>query len=204
MHILGLEGQPRRTYRYPEGMGFDTLNFVSTIGSFVIAVAVLLLIVNLLVSRRHGQPVPHDPWDARTLEWTVSSYPPPEYNFEEVPQVEARDDLWHRKYTEDEDGRLVRLPSGGADEPAGDAPAGAVATLEYSGADGGELVPTGGDHGDGHGIHMPSPSYFPFVMTLGLPIIGYGVVFHNWYLGAFGVLVLLFGMYSWAIEPASE
>jgi cytochrome c oxidase subunit 1 len=225
MHILGLEGQPRRTYRYPEGMGFDTMNFLATIGAFVIALAVLLLLVNLLVSRKHGQPVEHDPWDARTLEWSVSSYPPPEYNFEDVPQVQARDDLWHRKYTEDEQGRLVRLPSGGADEPPGsptdapndgpnDGPEGApndvsvgvgVATLERgSGGGGGDVVPGGGGHGEEHGIHMPSPSYWPLVMALGLPVIGYGVVFQNWYLGAFGVLVLLFGMYSWAIEPASE
>jgi cytochrome c oxidase subunit 1 len=201
MHILGLEGQPRRTYRYPAGMGFDTLNLVATIGSFIIAVAVLLLLVNILVSRRHGAVAPHDPWDARTLEWSVSSYPPPAYNFEDVPHVEARDELWHRKYTEDEQGRLVRLPSGGAD-----APAGAVATLDRDGSgDGGMVVPTDGGHGEGgHGIHMPSPSYFPLVMCSGLPVLGYGVVFHNWYLGALGVLILIVGMYAWALEPSSE
>jgi cytochrome c oxidase subunit I len=202
MHILGLEGQPRRTYRYPSGMGFDTLNFAATVGSFIIAVAVLLLLTNILVSRRHGKVAPHDPWDARTLEWSVSSYPPPAYNFEDVPQVETRDELWHRKYTEDEDGRLMRLPSGGADAPA----AGAIATLEHDGGDdGGAVVPAKGGHGEGgHGIHMPSPSYFPLVMCSGLPVIGYGVVFHNWYLGALGVLILIVGMYAWALEPASE
>ncbi len=207
MHILGLEGQPRRTYRYAEGMGFDGLNLAATVGSFIIAVAVLLLLTNILVSRRHGKVAPHDPWDARTLEWSVSSYPPPEYNFEEIPHVEARDDLWHRKYTEDENGRLVRLPSGGADAPS----AGAVATLEHDpnggdgSDDGGAVVPSGGGHGnDGHGIHMPSPSYFPIVMCFGLPVVGYGVVFHNWYLGALGVLILIVGMYAWALEPSSE
>ena len=62
--------------------------------------------------------------------------------------------------------------------------------------------PTGGHGEGGHGIHMPSPSYFPFVMCLGLPVLGYGVVFHNWYLGALGVLILIVGMYAWALEPA--
>ena len=66
-----------------------------------------------------------DPWDARTLEWSIPT-PVPEYNFAEIPQVEARDDFWHRKYTEDAEGRLVRLPAGGSD----DGTTGAVATLE--------------------------------------------------------------------------
>ena len=60
---------------------------------------------NLWVSRKSPQ-VGDDPWDARTLEWTIPS-PPPEYNFKEIPLVTARDDFWHRKYTEDEDGRAV-------------------------------------------------------------------------------------------------
>lgn len=210
MHYLGLQGLPRRTYRYAENMGWDTLNMTATIGGFVIAASVLLLVINMVVSRFRGEVAPHDPWDARTLEWTVSSYPPPEYNFEEIPAVEARDEYWHRKYTEDADGRPVRLPSGGADEsvPAG----GAVATLERDAAEGGDGSGgddgvSGGDHGasgDGHGIHMPSPSYYPLVMAFGLPILGYGIVFHNWWLGAAGVAVLIFGMYAWAIEPGTE
>jgi cytochrome c oxidase subunit 1 len=89
------------------------------------------------------------------------------YNFAEIPHVEARDDLWHRKYTEDESGHAVRVPSGAA-----------VAVEERpAGGDGGDEH--GGEgHGDGHGIHMPSPSYFPFILALGLPILGYAAVFH--------------------------
>lgn len=204
MHFLGLQGLPRRTYRYAEGLGFDTLNMISSIGGFVVAVGILMLLVNMVVSRSRGEIAGPDPWDARTLEWTVSSYPPPEYNFEEIPRVTARDEFWHRKYTEDSEGRPVRLPSGGADEPA----AGGVATLERDSGDGdgGDVaVPGEGSGGDdGHGIHMPSPSYYPFVMALGLPTVGYGVVFHSWLLGACGVALLLFAMYAWALEPPTE
>src|SRR5947209_11329259 len=104
-HILGLQGMPRRIYTYPSNRGWDFWNFFATIGSFVIALSVFIFIINLLKSRR-GPLVGPDPWDARTLEWSIPS-PPPEYNFATIPLVTARDDLWHRKYEEDEEGRPV-------------------------------------------------------------------------------------------------
>jgi cytochrome c oxidase subunit 1 len=188
MHLLGLWGQPRRTYRYESGFGWDTLNLVATIGAFIIAFSVLLFLVNVIVSRRRGALAPDDAWDGRTLEWSIPS-PPPEYNFAEIPDVEARDDFWHRKYTEDEEGRLVPLPSGGSDAE--------VATSH----DPSQPAHDSG-HG-GHGIHMPSPSYFPFVVALGLPIIGYGAVFKTFWLLIPGAIVVLFGIYAWYIEPAT-
>ncbi len=190
MHLVGLYGMPRRTYRYDEGLGWDFLNQLETVGAFVIAFSTLILLVNMIVSRRNGQPASDDAWDGRTLEWSIPS-PPPDYNFAEIPEVESRDDFWHRKYTEDDGGRLVRLPKGGA-----------VATTEHGGGEGGEV----GEHGghDGHGIHMPSPSYFPFVLALGLPILGYGAVFKNFWFVPLGAVVLLFGMYAWGIEPPTE
>ena len=107
-HILGLQGMPRRIYTYPSGRGWDVWNFVATLGSFCIALSVLTFLYNLWVSRKSPQ-VGADPWDARTLEWTIPM-PPPEYNFKEIPIVTARDDFWHRKYTEDENGRAVLRP----------------------------------------------------------------------------------------------
>ncbi|MGH9024348.1 MAG: cytochrome c oxidase subunit I, partial [Acidimicrobiia bacterium] len=151
MHIYGLQGQPRRTYTYPEGMGWDFMNLMSTVGAFLIAFSVLVFIVNVLKSRRSGPIAGDDPWDARTLEWSIPS-PPPEYNFAEIPHVRERDDFWHRKYAEDEEGRLVPIPSGGSGGHG-----------HESAADHGDE--DDGDHGDGahgdgaHGIHMPSPSY---------------------------------------------
>jgi cytochrome c oxidase subunit 1 len=177
MHFLGLWGMPRRTYRYDSGLGWDTTNLIITIGAFIIAFSVLVFIVNAIVSRSRGEIAGDDPWDARTLEWSIPS-PPPEYNFAEVPIVESRDDFWHRKYTEDDEGRLLALPKGGA-----------------------------GDHDDhdaapgGHHIHMPAPSYFPLILALGLPIMGYGAVFKELSLGIVGAIIALFGMYAWAIEP---
>jgi cytochrome c oxidase subunit 1 len=186
MHLLGIYGQPRRTYQYPSGFGWDTLNLIATVGGFIIAFSVLVFIVNAIVSRRHGETAGNDPWDGRTIEWSIPS-PPPEYNFVEIPEIQARDDFWHYKYTEDDDGMLVPLPAGGADNAASTRAA--------------------AEHAEGHHIHMPSPSIYPLVVALALPILGYAAVFHSkWFaflLLPIGALVLAFGVYAWGIEPAT-
>ena len=88
MHFLGMEGEPRRTYTYPKGMGWDALNLMSTIGAFIIALAVLVFLVNVIFTKMRGELCEEDPWDARTLEWMTSS-PPPEYNFARGPDRRA-------------------------------------------------------------------------------------------------------------------
>jgi cytochrome c oxidase subunit 1 len=203
MHILGLVGMPRRTYRYPEGLGWDTMNMIETVGSFVIALAVLLLLVNMIYSTMRGEIASADPWDARSLEWSIPS-PAPAYNFAEIPVVEARDDWWHRKYTEDADGRLVRLPSGGSDDQAGEvagaSTGSAVAVADASGATPAVAeAPT-----DGHGIHLPSPSFYPLVLALGLPCLGYAAVFREILWVIPGLVFLLFGVFAWGLEPSAE
>ena len=97
MHIVGLQGQPRRTYTYPEGMGWDFWNLIETIGAFTIALSVLVFLINIVLSKAKGEEAGDDPWDARTLEWSISS-PPPEHNFDEIPVVHERDDFWDKKY----------------------------------------------------------------------------------------------------------
>ncbi|MBX6342362.1 MAG: cytochrome c oxidase subunit 4, partial [Thermomicrobiaceae bacterium] len=97
MHFLGVDGMPRRIYTYPDGMGWNTWNFVETLGAYLLGFSVLLLFVNMFVSLRQGVVAPADPWDGRTLEWSIPS-PPPAYNFAVVPTVEARDEFWHEKY----------------------------------------------------------------------------------------------------------
>jgi cytochrome c oxidase subunit 1 len=93
MHLLGLWGMPRRIYTYPEEMGWGAMNLAATVGAFMIAVSVLLFIINVLRSRRHGELAGNNPWGAGTLEWSMPS-PPPAANFEHVPVVHGRYPLW--------------------------------------------------------------------------------------------------------------
>jgi cytochrome c oxidase subunit 1 len=96
MHFLGMDGMPRRVYTYGADMGWTEVNALQTAGAFLIALSVLIMIKNIVTSWRSGPIAPSDPWDGRTLEWSIPS-PPPEYNFEEIPQVQDRDEWWARK-----------------------------------------------------------------------------------------------------------
>jgi len=179
MHVLGLQGMIRRTYTYPESLGLTFWNEVATVGAFLIALSVLVFLINVAVSplRPRAADV-SDPWDARTLEWMTPS-PPPVYNFEDIPTVHALDDYWHRKYVEDErTGRLVPAQAGGAIS-RDDVPAVA----------------------HGHAIHLPSPSFWPLVAAVAMPLLAYGVLFNWWLVGA-GAVVALVGFYGWALEPS--
>jgi cytochrome c oxidase subunit I len=96
MHILGLNGMPRRVYTYPEGLGFETLNRVETIGSLILGFSFLVFLINILKTWRGPRNAPADPWNGATLEWSIPS-PPQEWNFAEIPTVHGRDALWEAK-----------------------------------------------------------------------------------------------------------
>ena len=104
MHIPGLLGMPRRIYTYEPGRGWDTWNFIVTIGVFFQAAGVLVFAANLIWSYFRGTRAANDPWDAWTLEWSTSS-PPPDYNFAVIPTVRSRRPLWDLKHPEDPDWR---------------------------------------------------------------------------------------------------
>ena len=104
MHIPGLLGMPRRIYTYEPGRGWDTLNLIISTGAFVQGIAILVFLANLVISYWNGAEARNDPWDAWTLEWSVSS-PPPIYNFASVPTVASRRPLWDLKHPEDPDSR---------------------------------------------------------------------------------------------------
>jgi len=173
MHFVGLDGMPRRIYTYVEGMGWEFWNGVATGGVFILIIGFLLVMDNIGRHWKNGEPAPADPWDARTLEWSIPS-PPPEYNFKEIPIVRSLDDWWATK-------------QGGANK---------------------EVPASGGSGDEGHGIHLPQPSYWPFVTALGLFVAAYGVVFNDliipWALAVIGLTIGFIGVYSWSLEPVND
>ena len=104
MHFVGLNGMPRRIYTYGEEFGWGLLNMLSSLGYVVLFIGMLLFVINLLNSLRNGRAAGHDPWDAPTLEWSISS-PPPVYNFAQIPQVEGRDPYWTTKRRAEAEGQ---------------------------------------------------------------------------------------------------
>jgi cytochrome c oxidase subunit 1 len=88
MHFLGLKGMPRRIADYPSGRGWGTLNLVATVGSFVIAVAMIVFLVNVITTLRKPRNAPADPWGGNSLEWATTS-PPPPHNFDSLPEIRS-------------------------------------------------------------------------------------------------------------------
>ena len=177
MHVLGLQGMSRRINTYSSGFGFEFWNLVATIGSYILGASVLVFLWNVYKSKKEAPNLPApgpDPWDARSLEWSIPS-PTPEHNFDEIPVVESQDDWWFRKYNIEDDGSVVRISS--AEDAA--------------------------QKGDAVGVHLPSPSFWPLVLAIGLPLIGYGVIFNLW-LCVVGGLLTGGAIYAWVLEPVDD
>ena len=183
MHILGLQGQPRRMYQWTEaraGEGFFNLafwNMIASIGSFILTTGILMFLINVWVTWRNPKKAPLDPWDARSLEWMTTN-PPKEHNFDVIPTVHHLDEFFHRKYEEDATTHTMKQ----------------VATAE-------EIVAEQERNADKH-IHMPSPSYWPIVLAFGLPVITFGMIYSH-LISVVGGVIVLFAAYGWALESST-
>jgi cytochrome c oxidase subunit I len=183
MHIIGLQGQPRRMYQHTlarDGDGFFNIafwNLIASIGALILAIGVLLFVINVFFSHRRHGPAPLDPWDARSLEWMTTN-PPKEHNFDQIPTVGHLDEFFHRKYEDRGEGDHHDFHQ--------------VATAE-------EIMAEQEAGADAH-IHMPSPSYWPILVAFGLPVIAYGVIF-NFVLIPVGGAIVMMSIFGWSLEP---
>ena len=171
MHFLGMDGMPRRIYTYAADLGWEQWNLVATVGAFVIALSILVFFINAMRSVTSGERAIGDPWDAATLEWTMSS-PPPEYNFAVVPAVNSARPFWLHKYGPTRDISTHTKEEGTPPQP--------------------ETPP--------QRVDLPSPSGWPILAALGLSLIGGGALVGLW-LVLIGAAVLVFGVYRWAFQP---
>jgi cytochrome c oxidase subunit 1/cytochrome c oxidase subunit I+III len=105
MHIVGLLGMPRRNYTYAPNMGWSGLNLLETLGSYLLAVGLTLIVANLVWSRFKGPAAGDDPFRGDTLEWSIPS-PPPPYNFAVIPTVSSPYANWDEEDRKKDRARL--------------------------------------------------------------------------------------------------
>jgi cytochrome c oxidase subunit I len=122
-HLLGLDGMVRRIIDYAPNPGWTELNFLSTIGAFMIALSIPPFLWNVFITLRSAPEAGDDPWDGNTLEWATTS-PPPPYNFDALPPIRSERPMFDLKHGAVVS-HAVALPAGAGethDETRGDAP----------------------------------------------------------------------------------
>jgi cytochrome c oxidase subunit 1/cytochrome c oxidase subunit I+III len=184
MHISGLLGMPRRIYTYGDTMGWNWVNLISTVGSFLFGFGVLLFIWNVVKSLKAGEVAGDNPWDAPTLEWATSS-PPPPYNFAVIPTVASRHPLW-------ED----RLAQAGAEKTA----IGHGLVLEQGRE---ALGTTPLDAQPNVILKMPGDTLVPLCLALAMSVLTIGLILFNWFVVVAGVVLIAAAILAWLWPSAA-
>ena len=184
MHFTGLLGMPRRIYTYQGALGWDLLNLLSSIGGFIMAIGLGLLVLDVVLHWRFGRPAPRDPWRAGTLEWSQAT-PPPSYNFVSLPEVTTRDPLW------DEPGLVAKMERGQGRLPR--PREGRQETLLVDPMDG---RPNGI-------LRLPGPSWWPLLAALGLAWFFVTFLFGGYVYSLLGLLAALVAFLLWVWDTGS-
>ncbi|HWL65824.1 MAG TPA: cytochrome c oxidase subunit I [Actinomycetota bacterium] len=176
LHISGLLGQPRRTYTYEPGLGWDIHNLISTLGAFMLGIGVLVVIVDWIRSSRRGLLAGDDPWHGETLEWATSS-PPPHYNFLTVPTVRSKEPNWDQP----------DLKGGQAPKDGGHPLDGGHTTLSTSMLD---ATPQAV-------VHMPHESPWPFYLSVALFVLFFAFLLDAYLVAAVAGLASMGALMGW-------
>jgi cytochrome c oxidase subunit I len=179
MHILGLQGMPRRVYTYPLETAWGDLNLFVSLAALAFAAGFLILGYNVVKSLRHGEPAGPNPWNAGTLEWATTS-PPPAYNFARIPVVVYVEPLWRTGASGEASGLRV------------DAREIVVTTAAEAEPDIRET--------------SPNPSIWPFLAALATGALFLGSIFTPWAVvwGAVPLAVTLIGWFWPKGSPEDE
>jgi heme/copper-type cytochrome/quinol oxidase subunit 3 len=174
MHFLGEWGMPRRIYTYAPDMGWSFWNGFESVSAFCLGATFLLFFANIAWSWFNGERAGADPWDARTLEWSIPS-PPPVYNFVTVPTVHSRDAFWVEKYGD--------IEASGLSEKR--------VNVEF-------LPPMNPE--EVAAIHMPGPSLYPIIMAGAIFLAGLGMLVGWFRLVFLGLALLAFCAIAMSFE----
>jgi hypothetical protein len=178
-------GMPRRVWTYSNGLGWDTLNMIVSIGSVVFGIGTGITLLNWFVSMRRGEPAPPDPWQADSLEWSTSS-PPPEYNFAEIPTVSSRHPLWEGGAP-----AAVSTVDGSDIDPV-------VRSLALEGAFAKTSpVTSGRDTRPSDVLEIPKETAVPLVVAFGLALFFIGLLIDASVVGVVGVALAVVAVVRW-------
>jgi cytochrome c oxidase subunit 1 len=177
-HFLGLNGMPRRTFTYDANLGWNTANFLSSVGAIILGVGIFIYFTVMIYTYIKGEKVGKDVWDARTLEWSLPN-PPPEYNYRVIPTVHARDAYWYVKQHKEE---IAKEEAAHAKEEAAH----------------------GGIHMPFQSIYPFVASAGLLIAAIGISVIDHDATPGFWGkkigVSMLGGVVMLAGIYFWALE----
>jgi len=179
MHITGMLGMPRRVYTYPDHMGWDGLNLLSSLGALVIWIGGLIFIANVFLALRRPRSAPANPWGAPSLEWATES-PPPPYNFAHQPIATGHTPLW------DMDGALPVMTGLRVDDRE-------------------QLLTTAIEAAPDIRYPSPEPTIWPLLSAIALAALFIGSIFTPWAI-VIGTVPLGVGFIAWfwPKSPPSE
>lgn len=186
MHVTGLRGMPRRIATYPEGIGWDRLNLLSSLGSYILAAGVALFVFDFVRHLKRGPLAGRDPWGAGTMEWLYPTVAVG-FNFHAIPPVTSREPLWDHPHLLDThahevDGVLAKLNDGRRETIGCDPVSGAPLQV----------------------LRLPHPSFVPMFTAFALAVTFAATLASAYWVALGGIAVSLFGFALWAWEPSDS
>lgn len=186
MHVTGLRGMPRRVATYPEDIGWDRLNMLSSIGSYILAAGVALFIFDFFRHLSRGAPAGRNPWGAGTMEWLYPTVAPG-YNFRAIPPVTSREPLWDQP------------------ELTGTNPARVNGVLRAYPDHRRETL--GCDPLTGEPLHiarLPHPTWVPLFTAFAVAVMFGATLASAYWVTAAGFVAMMAGFTAWAWEPSDS
>ncbi|WP_166254433.1 cytochrome c oxidase subunit I [Marinobacter salicampi] len=178
MHLTGLLGMPRRVATYPAGLGWDTLNLISTIGSYTLTAGILVFLFNVIWHVKRGRPAGVNPWDSPDLEWS-SVTPVPPFNTRSIPHITGRDPLWAQpdlaRQIRDAEGYLPTAEEGKRE----------ILATSTVGAK------------PEHVTRLPHPTFKPILAALATATIFSGILVSMYWLALVGLVIFVVILYLW-------
>ncbi len=179
MHLTGLLGMPRRVYTYPAGLGWELPNSVSSMGGFIMAMGIAMVLLDIVLHFRFGRLAGTNPWQADTLEWATDT-PPQPYNFISLPDCSTRHPMWDQPDLQatiaEGHHRLSEIDHGRRETWGSDPVSGAIREI----------------------IHLPGNSWLPFFSALALSGLCISLLIRTYSMALIAVIASLVLLLRWS------